>query len=137
MTKKAAKPQAFARSLDDLTPQTKRMYVADPVTLQDMQDVWIDLAGVMSDQFDDAKAAMTVAARNEPSLEEMDPVEAEKVKQRRQRELIGRLVVAWNEDYFGPFSTQAAIDLMCSSKGKLIYVQADLLVSDLRNFFKA
>lgn len=122
--------------VDDIESVNSRLVLLHPVSFEVMPDAWIELAPPHSIQGDKAQAAMVAKAKaNTIDTTKLSDEEFLALTYKQNRELAARLVVSWNEAYFGAFSTVRALEIMETKRW--IYVQVDLHLKNTRNFFTA
>lgn len=136
MTKKTTKPEAGLPGLEQFAAQNSRLELTNPVSFETDPHAWIVLAPMNSPQGDKAHAAV-IAQEKARSLDTTKLTEAEYLEYtfQRTRELAARLIVEWNEDFFGELTTERAVDLM--EKYRAIFVQVELHLNNSRNFYRA
>lgn len=120
--------------IEDLFAVTGRLVPLHPVKLVPM-DAWLELVGVDSEEFDNAVRAMLKTMKNRK--EELTEEETKQADDDFTRELAARCIVDWDEAMFGPFSTEAAIELMKNRRAKWLFVQVQKFIEDQSNFYKA
>lgn len=127
----------------DLTSQsfrlTKILHPIQPVVEEGKEvksvyiDAWIEIVGTDSDHFFEASKAMWKAQRDR---------EAAKIEHEvgqlalEQWELAGKCIVGWDQDVFGPFSTEEAIALMGKHSSTWLRVQVENAMAERSNFYK-
>lgn len=130
MTKKTRLP------VDDIEAVNSRLVLLHPVSFEAMPDAWIELAPPHSEQGDKAQAALVAKAKASTiDTTKLSDEEFLEFTYKQNRELDARLVVAWNEEYFGKLSTARALEIMETKRW--IYVQVDIHLKNTRNFFRA
>jgi hypothetical protein len=133
MTKKKT---AHEFNLDTFKASNARLKLQHPVTFKEDEDAWIELAPIHSLHGDKAQAAMITQAKlSTAEITKLSEQELIAHRLKRERELAARLVVAWNEDKFGPFSTERVIELF--EEYRAIYVQVEFFMNQTRNFYRA
>jgi hypothetical protein len=136
LTSKKTKPQAACLPVDDFDCANSRLVLLDPVTFEPKPEAWVEIAPIHSPHGDKAQAAMIAKAKHS-TVDTSKLSEEEQIVHRmqQQREIAARLIVAWNEDYFGTLTTERAIQTL--EEKRAIYVQIDLHLHNTRNFYKA
>lgn len=138
MTKKKATPEDAAPRLpvDQIETINGRLTLLNPITFDAMPEAWIEFAPVNSLEGDKASAAMIAKAKaSTVDTTKLPDAEYLAFTYKQNRELSARLIVAWNEDYFGKLSVNRAIEIMESKRW--ISVQVDLFLKNTRNFYRA
>jgi hypothetical protein len=122
--------------LEQFAAQNSRLELLKPATFEKDQNAWLVLAPINSPEGDRAQAAV-IAKEKALSIDttKLDDAEYMEYTFKRSRELAARLIVEWNEDYFGELSVERAIEVLETYRA--IFVQVDLHLKNTRNFFKA
>jgi UTP:GlnB (protein PII) uridylyltransferase len=122
--------------LEQFAAQNSRLELLKPATFEADPDAWLVLAPINSIEGDKAQAAI-IAKEKALAIDTTRMTDAEYMEYtfQRSRELAARLIVEWNNEYFGELSVERASEVM--EKYRAIYVQVDLHLKNTRNFFKA
>jgi hypothetical protein len=130
------KTKLKANPLDIFKSSNSRLVLLNPRTFEVEPDAWIELAPINSAEGDKANAAI-IASEKASSFNPTSMTDAEFMEYsfKRNRELGARLIVRWNEEHFGEFSTERALQLI--EEYRAIAVQVDLHLKNSRNFYKA
>lgn len=123
--------------LEDFDSTNARMTLRSPVNFQPIEGAWLEIAGIHSQEFEDAKIALMLKSKAEGFNADLSEEDRMRVETLRIREATGRLIVKWNEDFFGPFSTEAAVKTMTHPQRVWMYVQVEDFLKRQENFFKA
>ena len=136
MTKKTTKPEAGLPGLEQFAAQNSRLELLKPATFEKDPNAWMVLAPINSIEGDKAQAAI-IAKEKALAIAPTGMSDADYMEYtfQRSRELAARLIVEWNEEYFGDLTVERATEVM--EKYRAIYVQVDLHLKNTRNFFKA
>lgn len=121
-----------SKMLSLYTPKPARMVPLHPLTLEPM-DTWIELAGMDSPEFRDMY--MVLISKSREVKEDKTPEEELKAAMLQNCEMAGRSIVAWDEEQFGEFSVESAIEHMVSLHW--LYVQVNRFIEDRANFYQA
>jgi hypothetical protein len=123
--------------LQDFDSHNARLTLLDPVLFNEIPGAWMDIAGVFSQEFEDAKLAVMLKAKAAGFNADASEEERMRVENVRMREATGHLIVGWNEEFFGQYSKDAAVELMTHPKRVWIYLQVEDFLKRQENFFKA
>jgi hypothetical protein len=138
MTKKKAVQTDTTPKLpvDEVEVTNHRLTLLSPSNFEPMEHGWIELAPINSAQGDKAQAAMVVRAKaNNVDTTKMSDEDFLLFRYQQDREHAARLIVAWDEAYYGPLTTERAIEILETKRW--IWVQVELALKNTRTFYKA
>jgi hypothetical protein len=137
LTKKTTKPETTQLpGLEQFKAHNSRLELHTPPTFERNPDAWLVLAPINSPEGDKAQAAVIAKEKGlTVDITKMSDAEYIEYTFQRSRELAARLIVEWNEDFFGELTTARAIELLETYRAAS--VQVDLHLKETRNFYKA